>query len=930
MLSALEAVGMKKGAYFQHVVSGRMPISRLNELEKVAGLRYAFPELRPRTHTGSVTSEGVQAMRADLARNNFGVDGRGIKIGVLSDSYNTLGGANTGIASGDLPGPGNPNGFTTPIEVIRDDLDPDNIDEGRAMFEIIHDVAPGAELAFHTAFGGAAVFAEGIILLADAGCDIIVDDVGYLTQPFFQDGIVAKAVDQVKARGVAFFSAAGNSADASYESAYTAQASTALNSTLGENYLDYHDFGGGDIRQSMSIDNGVTLQVTLQWDDPFASAVSVGGAPGADTDLDFILLDNSDNVLASSVNINTLSGDPVEFIQYTNTSGATQNLNFVIARFSGPNPVLIKYIDFTGITINEFATNSSTSFAHPNAAGAMGVGAAFWFQTPAFGTSPPLVEPFSSLGGTPIIFDTLGNRLGSFEDRAKPDVVGPDGGNNTFFGQQISDGDSNPNFFGTSAAAPHVAALAGLMLEASGGKRTMDPDTLYNILESTAIEMGAAGFDNLTGFGLVDGNAAVSEAQNRDVSAQSLLINEVDASQTDTDAGEFVELYDGGSGNTSLDGFVLVFYDGSDDASYLAIDLDGASTDANGYYVVGNSGVPNVGLTFANNTLQNGADAVALYRGNGSDFVSDTPLRFTNLIDAVVYDTDDDDDNELLRLLKDGESQVNENENSDQNNESLQRLPNGSGGQRNSSTYAAALSTPGAENSSTPTNCSISNITAGSPSACNASDNRYTVDITVSYSNAPASGDLVVNGQSFAITSSPQTVTLSNLSSNGLTVDVTANFSIEPSCSLRVATLFTAPSSCFNAPEVFINEIDADIADTEDEEFIELYDGGSGNTSLDNLVIVLYNGNDDQSYTPVFDLDGLQTDAEGYFLIGGSNLSGIDDRVTANTGIRFDSNGWLQNGADAVVLYVGDAEQFPNDSPISTNNIVDAIVYETG
>ena len=72
--------------------------------------------------------------------------------------------------------------------------------------EIIHDVAPGASQAFHTAFEGQASFAQGIIDLADAGAKVINDDVIYFAEPLYQDGIVAQAVDQVKARGVAYFS----------------------------------------------------------------------------------------------------------------------------------------------------------------------------------------------------------------------------------------------------------------------------------------------------------------------------------------------------------------------------------------------------------------------------------------------------------------------------------------------------------------------------------------------------------------------------------------------------------------------------------------------------------------------------------------------------------------------------------------------------
>ena len=131
-----------------------------------------------------------------------------------------------------------------------------------------------------------------------------------------------------------------------------------------------------------------------------------------------------------------------------------------------------------------------------------------------------------------------------------------------------------------------------------------------------------------------------------------IVINEVDSDTPGTDALEFVELYDGGAGNTALDGLVVVFYNGSNDLSYASYDLDGFSTDANGYFVLGNAGVvPTPSITFASNGLQNGADAVALYADDAANFPAGTAITTTNLRDAIVYDTSDADDAGLLVLL---------------------------------------------------------------------------------------------------------------------------------------------------------------------------------------------------------------------------------------------------------------------------------------
>jgi hypothetical protein len=180
------------------------------------------------------------------------------------------------------------------------------------------------------------------------------------------------------------------------------------------------------------------------------------------------------------------------------------------------------------------------------------------------------------------------------------------------------------------------------------------------------------------------------------------LINEVDADQTGTDGAEFVEIFDGGLGNNSLDGLVLVFYNGSNDLSYLAFDLDGQSTDADGYFVLCGdaANVPDCDwdVTPDTNLIQNGQDAVALYSGDATSFPNNTAVTTTNLLDALVYDTSDADDAGLLVLLNASQPQVDENANALGTTESNQRCPNGTGGARNTSSYDQFPPTPGAEN----------------------------------------------------------------------------------------------------------------------------------------------------------------------------------------------------------------------------------------
>lgn len=187
------------------------------------------------------------------------------------------------------------------------------------------------------------------------------------------------------------------------------------------------------------------------------------------------------------------------------------------------------------------------------------------------------------------------------------------------------------------------------------------------------------------------------------------FINEVDSDTPGTDAAEFVELFDGGAGNTALDGMVVVFFNGSNDLSYAAFDLDGYSTNANGFFVLGNTAL-SPDITFSDGLLQNGADAVALYQANATDFPTGTAVTTSNLLDAMVYDTSDADDAGLLALLNPLQPQVDENASSASATVSNQRCPNGSGGARITSTYAQWTPTPGSLNV-----CAAS-LTCGAPS----------------------------------------------------------------------------------------------------------------------------------------------------------------------------------------------------------------------
>jgi hypothetical protein len=171
-----------------------------------------------------------------------------------------------------------------------------------------------------------------------------------------------------------------------------------------------------------------------------------------------------------------------------------------------------------------------------------------------------------------------------------------------------------------------------------------------------------------------------------------VVINEIDVDTPGVDDREFIELKSTVP-NFSLNGYVLVFFNGTGsqaNQSYFVIDLDGLTTDVNGIVLIGNqlvSPVPERIIT--ESIFQNGPDGVGLYLGSASDFPNLSLATTANLIDALVYDTNDADATDLLAAL--GETvQVNEAENNLQTTQSIQRKVDGS--------YEVKLPTPGANN----------------------------------------------------------------------------------------------------------------------------------------------------------------------------------------------------------------------------------------
>ena len=521
----LEALGASVTASYGPMVTAAVPVSKLAAVNGLSALTYADASYGAYTKAGKTDDLGVQSMNADKAAKQAGVDGTGVRVGILSDSYNVVtNGATTAaqdVASGDLPAAG--------VTVVKEDtISGDGADEGRGMAQIVHDVAPGAAISFYTADNSEADFAAGILTLAKPtsaggqGAQVVVDDVGYYDEPYFQDGVVAQAVNTAYGTyGTSYFSAAGNEARQGYESDFNGFSTTVTPAgSAAATYEDFDPSTATNAYQQITIPAGGEYTISYQWDSAFKSAsLAAGGTASSTNSVSVYLLNAAKTGVVASATTSRVGGDAYQILDYSNTSTTTAKTVYLVAKVaSGTAPGHIKYIDLVGGNTIQYATNSGTSAGHPVAAGAMGVGAAYYANTPSFNTNPATLESFSSAGGTSILFNANGTRKATAEARNQPSIVAPDGAATTFFYDQYgnttgevpgtdSPADGQFHFFGTSAAAPHAAAVAALMLQA---KPTLTNAQIYSIMESTASDMGTTGFDYDTGYGLLQADKALA------------------------------------------------------------------------------------------------------------------------------------------------------------------------------------------------------------------------------------------------------------------------------------------------------------------------------------------------------------------------------------------------------------------------------------
>lgn len=473
-------------------------ISTLATLDGVWRVRQAMPAITARTTVGGARvlptpslvniTEGVLAHRVDVARSTFGITGLGQKICVLSDSIDHLGLVQS---SGDLP---------ATIEILpgQSGLGMGFTGEGTAMLEIIHDIAPDAALGYATAFTGVAAFAQNIRdLRFVAGCDVLVDDIFYFNEPPFQDGPIAQAVNDVTTDGALYFASAGNAGNVSngtsgaYEGNFTSAG--ILPALPGGTVNLFSVAGVGSSNQLRVIQAG--FAASLHWTDPL-------GASGNDYDV-FVMSPDLQHVLDAGIDVQDGDDDPFEI-----TGPIFPNDRIVVWK---SNAAATRFLHLNGLrAVFNMGTVGQTK-GHSAAANAYGVAAvdSFTASGGAFtgGAANP-VEAFSSDGPRRMFFADNGSLLNTGNPslladggvvRIKPDLAAADGVSTATPGFS--------QFFGTSAAAPHAAAIALLLRQAVPAAT---PSQIRSALLSTALDIETPGVDELSGAGIVMADAALA------------------------------------------------------------------------------------------------------------------------------------------------------------------------------------------------------------------------------------------------------------------------------------------------------------------------------------------------------------------------------------------------------------------------------------
>ncbi|MGH7951388.1 MAG: S8 family serine peptidase [Limisphaerales bacterium] len=459
-----------------HSIRAKVPLTALEELAGSTNVNFIKRAVKSMHMTGSIDSEGDVTHGADTARGLYNVDGAGVKVGVLSDSVDYLADAQ---ATGDLP---------TNVTVLDGQSGEPGTGEGTAMMEIVNDLAPGAQLYFATANNGEASFAQNILNLRSNGCDIILDDIFYYDESPFQDGIVAQAVNSVTADGALYFAAAGNGGNQDANTSGTWEGDFVNGGTVtSPEKGQIHSFGTATYDTVLG-PNNTTYDVVLMWADPLG---------GANDDYDLFVMDpTGTKLIASSNDYQTGTQDP-----YEECDGIDVDDRIIIIKYSGSRRFLHLQLETDGYGSLSISTSGNTR-GHSSATNAFAVAAVDATTAyPNLFITNNATEDFSSDGPRRVFFNADGSPItpGNFSStggiiRQKPDIAAADGVSNTV------PGPFQPLFYGTSAATPHAAAIAALLLSYNENLTTAQ---IRAALTSTALDIDAPGADRDSGAGIV-------------------------------------------------------------------------------------------------------------------------------------------------------------------------------------------------------------------------------------------------------------------------------------------------------------------------------------------------------------------------------------------------------------------------------------------
>ncbi len=429
-------------------------IKSLAALDFVKSVQEIIP---PIIYTGHFNSEGDALLKADITRA-MGADGAGIKVGIISDGVDNY---KSAVSSGDLP-----SGLT----ILSNEY---GGDEGTAMLEIVHDLAPGAMLYFHDCGTSKLAFFNAIDALVYAGCDIICDDIGWATEPFFEDGEVARHIKNLIAtENIIYLTAAGNAAGSHYQGQFcgrgdgTADFSNGLSSSTPYLYAN--------------LSNEENLIAAMEWNDPF-------GHSGNDYDL-YLFNGSTGDLIGQSQTTQNGDDDPLEVIQYRNNTG--NNIDVVLVAYSY-NVLVDKTLEiyvYGGSMYTNNIVSVDSIFGHAAIPDVISCGAVRQ-------TTPNDIEFFSSRGPVTMLTET----------RRKPDICGIDGVSISGSGGFGTASGGRYYFYGTSAAAPHIAAVAALLK--SQFPSYLAPQ-IKKLIQDNHVDLGAPGYDNIFGFGRADAYSA--------------------------------------------------------------------------------------------------------------------------------------------------------------------------------------------------------------------------------------------------------------------------------------------------------------------------------------------------------------------------------------------------------------------------------------